>query len=180
MTALDKLKEAKELLERSNIEDAAREAEMIIAHCFMTDMVTIYRDNPEISGEIIRNIDRLLERRTEREPMQYIVGYVEFLGLKIRVGRGVLIPRPETELLAEKAIKTVGREKHICSHFTIHIFTVSRPLHGERVSGPFSRPGMSWGAGVWDRYIRRSAPLCTRECRVEQSQKRHIYERTFI
>ena len=110
MRALDKLKEAKGLLERSNIEDAAREAEMIIAHCLMIDIVKIYRDNPEITGDLMRKIDKLMERRAEREPMQYIVGLVEFLGLKIGVGQGVLVPRPETELLAEEAIKTVKRE----------------------------------------------------------------------
>jgi release factor glutamine methyltransferase len=51
-----------------------------------------------------------VERRAKREPLQYILGYVEFLGLKIKVGRGVLIPRPETELLAEETIKTVKRK----------------------------------------------------------------------
>ncbi len=111
MTALDKLKEAKELLESSSIEDAAREAEMIIAHCLMTDRATLYRDNPEIPRELIAKIDRLLKRRAKREPLQYILGSVEFFGLKIKVRRGVLIPRPETELMAEEAVKIISNFK---------------------------------------------------------------------
>ena len=107
MTALDTLRTTKELLERSGIEDAAREAETIIAHCLKTDRTTLYRDNPQIPGDLAPDIDRLVRRRATREPLQYILGYMEFFGLKIKVGQGVLIPRPETELLAEEAIKTV-------------------------------------------------------------------------
>jgi len=109
--ALDLLRTYKDSLERSGIEDAAREAETIIAHCLMTDRTAIYRDNPEITGDLVGNMDRLIERRAEREPLQYILGHVEFLGLKIRVGRGVLIPRPETELLAEEAIQIISNFK---------------------------------------------------------------------
>lgn len=107
MRAFDTLRTTKEFLERSGIEDAAREAETIIAHCLKTDRATLYRDNQQIPGSLATEIDSLVKRRATREPLQYILGYMEFLGLKIRVGQGVLIPRPETELLAEEAIKTV-------------------------------------------------------------------------
>ena len=46
-----------------------------------------------------------MRRRVTREPIQYILGSIDFLGLTIKVGHGVLIPRPETELLAEEAIR---------------------------------------------------------------------------
>lgn len=105
MNALDKLRKAKEFLEKSGIEDAARNAELIISHCLETERVTLYRNNPLISEDSISRIDELLERRVRREPLQYILGYIEFYGLKIKVGPGVLIPRPETELLVEEAIK---------------------------------------------------------------------------
>ena len=48
---------------------------------------------------------RLAERRARGEPLQYLLGEWEFLGLPFEVGPGVLIPRPETELLAETALK---------------------------------------------------------------------------
>jgi release factor glutamine methyltransferase len=110
MKALDKLKEATELLEQYGIEDANREAEIIITYCLGIDRTVLYRDNPEISKEALERIDELLRRRAKREPLQYILGYVDFYGLKIKVGKGVLIPRPETEILAEIAIETVKRE----------------------------------------------------------------------
>jgi release factor glutamine methyltransferase len=110
MKALDKLKEATRFLEESGIEDADREAETIIVHCLETDRTALLRDNPLITKNVIGKIDESLKRRSKREPLQYIVGYVDFLGMKIKVGKGVLIPRPETELLVEEAIKTVKRE----------------------------------------------------------------------
>jgi release factor glutamine methyltransferase len=110
MKALDKLKEATRFLEESGIEDADREAETIIVHCLETDRTALLRDNPLITKNVIGKIDESLKRRSKREPLQYILGYVDFLGMKIKVGKGVLIPRPETELLVEEAIKTVKRE----------------------------------------------------------------------
>ena len=66
-----------------------------------------YIDNPEIDRSLRSKINRLVKRRAGGEPLQYIIGHVDFLGLEIRVGKGVLIPRPETEMLVEEAIKTV-------------------------------------------------------------------------
>jgi len=48
---------------------------------------------------------QLIERRARHEPVAYIVGYKEFYGLDFHVDRRVLIPRPETELLVERAIE---------------------------------------------------------------------------
>jgi len=110
MRALDKLKEAADFLKRYAIEDAVREAEIILIHCLGTDRTAFFRDNPKIYEKEFEKIDEFLVRRSKREPLQYILGYVEFYGLKIKVGKGVLIPRPETELLAEIAIKTVRQK----------------------------------------------------------------------
>ena len=110
MKALNKLREAIELLEQYGIEDANREAEIIITNCLGIDRTVLYRDNIEISKEELERIDEFLKRRSKREPLQYILGYVDFYGLKIKVGKGVLIPRPETEILAEITIETVKRE----------------------------------------------------------------------
>jgi hypothetical protein len=111
MKALNKLKEATKFLEGSGIEDAVREAETIIVHCLETDRTALLRDNPLITENVIEKIDEFLERRSMREPLQYILGYVDFLGMKIKVGKGVLIPRPETELLAEVAIRTIRSQQ---------------------------------------------------------------------
>ncbi len=110
MRALDILKEATEFLKQYGIEDANREAEIIVSHCLGTDRTVLYRDNPVINKGQLEEIDKFLKGRSKREPLQYILGYIDFFGLKIKVGKGVLIPRPETELLAEEAIKAVKRE----------------------------------------------------------------------
>ena len=81
-----------------------------MSRCLGIDRLHLYKDNPELSVDTLSAIDEFVKRRIKREPLQYILGHVEFFGLKIKVGSGVLIPRPETELLAEEAIKTVGRK----------------------------------------------------------------------
>jgi release factor glutamine methyltransferase len=117
MNSLDKLGKAKEFLERSGIDDAGREAELVISHCLGTDRATLYRDNPRIPEDLILKIDGFLKKRAKREPLQYILGYTEFYGLKINVGSGVLIPRPETELLVEEAKKIISNFEFRISNF---------------------------------------------------------------
>ncbi len=58
--------------------------------------------------------DKLIEfalRRAEGEPLQYILGKWEFYGLNFEVGKGVLIPRPETELLVDLGLESVKGKK---------------------------------------------------------------------
>lgn len=107
MKALEQLRVARQFLKNSGIESADREAELIISHCLGIDRVMLYKDNPDIPEEILIEMNEFLKRRAKREPLQYIFGFIEFYGLKIKVGPGVLIPRPETELLLEEAIKRV-------------------------------------------------------------------------
>jgi len=54
-----------------------------------------------------RNLTDALRRRMSGEPLQMIIGHVEFYGLRMMVRPGVLVPRPETELLVEKALATL-------------------------------------------------------------------------
>jgi release factor glutamine methyltransferase len=106
MRLLDALKSSTEYLEDAGVEDAFADAEILTFHAAGADRLAAYADNPEITKELRDKIRRLIRRRAKGEPLQYIVGHVDFLGLTIHVGKGVLIPRPETELLAEEAIKT--------------------------------------------------------------------------
>jgi release factor glutamine methyltransferase len=69
------------------------------------DLVEMYRDNPEISNDQKSLIEKMIDRRAEHEPLQYITGHTDFMELQISVGQGVLIPRPETEIMAETAIQ---------------------------------------------------------------------------
>lgn len=111
MSAVDKLKELSAALRGSGIEGADKESEMILSVCLDIDRGTLYRDNPALTGSQERELKSALKRRMRREPLQYIIGHVDFCGLRIAVGSGVLIPRPETELLVEEVIREVARCK---------------------------------------------------------------------
>lgn len=120
MTSIDKLKEVSAYLESKGIKDAAKEAEILITETLHTDKSKLYTGSLEISEDTSKQIDALTSRRAQGEPMQYIIGHVDFYGMKINVGRGVLIPRPETELLVEETIKILrSRIKHHTSRITI-------------------------------------------------------------
>ncbi|RJQ39841.1 MAG: peptide chain release factor N(5)-glutamine methyltransferase [Nitrospiraceae bacterium] len=134
MTALDKMKEITEFLKGLGIEDVHKESEIVVTHCLGIDKTVLYRDNPVLSEKNVKDIDAVLQRRAKREPLQYIIGNVEFCGLKIKVGRGVLIPRPETELLAEEVIKAVESYKlKVKSEKEIHNSKLQTPNSKLRV-----------------------------------------------
>jgi release factor glutamine methyltransferase len=70
------------------------------------DRAQLYTDlDRDLSTEQQKTLNHLLKRRRHGEPSAYITGHREFYGLDFRVDRNVLMPRPETELLVESAIK---------------------------------------------------------------------------
>ncbi len=107
MKAIDKLREITKCFKSNGFESAEKEAETLVRQGIEITTVEIYRDNPELNKDQIRSVEDMLEKRLQHEPFQYIIGYEEFMGLKLMVGPGVLIPRPETEFMAEQAIKTL-------------------------------------------------------------------------
>jgi len=111
MRLLDIIKFSSDDLEESGVSDPLVDAELLVLHAAGMERLRAYIDNPEIDQSLRSKIKRLVTRRASGEPLQYIIGVVDFLGLHIRVGKGVLIPRPETELLVEEAIKTVRSQK---------------------------------------------------------------------
>lgn len=111
MRLLDVLRSMTDLLESEGIEDAFVDSEALVLHASGIDRLKAYTENPEIDDRHVSIIRRLVDRRAKGEPVQYIIGHVEFLGLDIQVGKGVLIPRPETELLALEAVHQIKNEK---------------------------------------------------------------------
>lgn len=94
-------------LERAGIEDARLEArELVAALCsFPRGQLDLHRNEPFRQETRLRG---QIARRIAGEPLQYILGEWDFMNLRFRVGEGVLIPRPETELLVEFAVERCG------------------------------------------------------------------------
>jgi release factor glutamine methyltransferase len=104
------LREATEALRAAGIEDARLEAEVLLRHTLHLDRAHLYaRLQEDLSVADQASFHSLLARRLAREPTAYIVGQREFYGLDLETTPAALMPRPETELLVEKAIARAGR-----------------------------------------------------------------------
>lgn len=90
---------------KRGIDSPRLDAELIVAHALGVDRVRLYMDlERELSAEELTSIRELVMRRRKREPIAYLVGHKEFWGRRFAVGQGVLIPRPDTETLVERAL----------------------------------------------------------------------------
>ena len=105
MNLADELAAAADRLEASGISEPRREASSLIANAIGRDRVFLVA-HPEyiLTEREAVAVDEFISRRSAREPFQYIVGRQEFYALDFLVNPSVLIPRPETELLVERAI----------------------------------------------------------------------------
>ena len=82
------------------------DAELIIAHALGLERIGLYLEYERpLETRELASIRRLVERRRAFEPIAYLLGYREFYGRRFSVDRAVLIPRPETEGLVEKALE---------------------------------------------------------------------------
>ena len=71
----------------------------------------LYKRSSLLDLERLNRLEKILKRRISGEALQYLVGDVEFMGLRLRVKPGVLIPRPETETLVETALARISASK---------------------------------------------------------------------
>lgn len=92
-------------LEQGGIDEARRQAEWLLEHALGVSRTGLYAfpEHP-VSPEQAAFLETLLTRRLQHEPVQYIVGYTEFFGLRFLVTSDVLIPRPETEQVTERGL----------------------------------------------------------------------------
>ena len=105
--------EAASRLAAANIPEPAREAETLLVEVVGIRREDIYSQDPIIPHEKAEMYRNAYMRRAGREPMNYITGTVEFDGLEFSVGKGVLVPRPETELLVAEVVKRVESPKRV-------------------------------------------------------------------
>ncbi len=91
------LRKTADVLRQGEIESAEFEATQLVR--------AIVGRGLAVDGDQWQKILQLVQRRLKKEPLQYILGEWEFYGLPVKVGEGVLIPRADTEALAEEALK---------------------------------------------------------------------------
>jgi len=105
VTLKQALSQSRGLLAASDIEDAALESELLLRHVLKISRVQLYLDlSRELSPKQEETFWRLVKRRLNGEPTAYITGHREFYGFDFYVAPDVLVPRPESELLVEKAL----------------------------------------------------------------------------
>ena len=106
MTLKQALNRAREVLAANDIEEAGLEGELLLRHALGLSRVQLYLDlDHELSAEEEADFWQLIKRRLNGEPTAYIIGHREFYGLDFYIEAGVFIPRPESELLVEQALK---------------------------------------------------------------------------
>jgi release factor glutamine methyltransferase len=90
-------------------DNAPLEAALLLAHALRTTRATLlsHAERP-VEAPVERRYRALLERRVRGEPLAYLLGTREFWSLPLHVTRAVLVPRPETELLVERALVLRG------------------------------------------------------------------------
>ncbi len=109
---IELLQETRLYFERCGIASARLDAEILLAHALDKNRITLYIDFEEpVAPEALSRFRELVRRRAHREPVAYITGYKEFWSLRLQVDRTVLIPRPETEVLVDAALKLLRADE---------------------------------------------------------------------
>ena len=121
MNIKELLRQAKSQLDESGISQV--DAEHLLAHCLGVSRMDLH--NPVILESTLATIGdeqtieetfaTLVERRIGFEPLQYLTGTAPFRRLEIEVGPGVLVPRPESELLVEAVLQHISNMEGIVS-----------------------------------------------------------------
>jgi release factor glutamine methyltransferase len=106
------LKKATEILQSGGVAEPRREANSLLAFAIAKSKTfLIAHSEYELTAEEEINFGAVLQRRAQREPLQYITGKQEFYGLDFIVTPDVLIPRPETEMIVENALEILELRK---------------------------------------------------------------------
>lgn len=104
-TVAEAVRASERLLEMAGCETPRGDAQWIAAHVLGVSRAALFIDGDQpFPPEHREAFETLVERRARREPLGYVLGTVNFRGIELEVGPGVLVPRPETEVTAGRAI----------------------------------------------------------------------------
>jgi len=102
MTVLEAIQKSADFLGKKGVESARLNAELLLAHVLRLPRMKLYLNfDRALTAPETDALRELVRRRGLREPLQHITGTTSFCGHEITVSRAALVPRPETELLAE-------------------------------------------------------------------------------
>jgi release factor glutamine methyltransferase len=114
MTLAQALQQSAYVLSANGIEDSHIEARMLLGHAANLSPVQIYTEPEQtLSREEKDKLQKLIRRRLQHEPTAYILKHKEFYGIDFYVDSRVLIPRPETEILVDAALKFAGSRRYL-------------------------------------------------------------------
>jgi len=100
-------------LAREGIENTTCETELFLSHILDCPRAELYLNNIAVKEDNSRQFWQFLSTRAEGIPLQYILGRAEFMGITFKVGPGVFIPRPETEILVEAILNLPPTTCHL-------------------------------------------------------------------
>ena len=109
MTIREVLKAATARLENAGVPNGDYDAAVMLAHVLGEDALMLRMNSwKAMPQEKLEEYEAIIARRESREPMQYILGSTGFMGLEFHVEPGVLIPRPDTEILCKEALRRLA------------------------------------------------------------------------
>ncbi len=104
-TYLQSLQEAKQIFKRYKIASPEINAQLLLSYVVHRPKVELFLNgNQVLTKNQEQKFKKLIQERINGKPLQYILGETEFYGIKLKVNKNVLIPRPETEILVENVI----------------------------------------------------------------------------
>lgn len=110
MTVGELLKSLKSAFVGAGIESSRIDSELIVMEALgFTRVQLITREEHTLSSEEMKKALEMKERRLKYEPMQYILGRCEFMGMEFSLNNSTLIPRPDTECLVERVIEYINK-----------------------------------------------------------------------
>jgi release factor glutamine methyltransferase len=102
MNVLEAIQKSADFLAKKGVELPRLQTELLLAHLLKLPRMKLYLNfERALTTAEVDGLRAFIKRRGQREPLQHITGSTSFCGLEIAVNRQVLIPRPETEILAE-------------------------------------------------------------------------------
>ncbi len=103
------MRDGNDIIQRRDFNNPSLDVQLILSHLLQKDKIYLFlHREEEVDDAIEEKFYEMVKRRNAGYPLQYMINSQEFMGLDFYVQEGVLVPRPDTEILTEKIIKIVN------------------------------------------------------------------------